>query len=173
MTIHKLTLFPSNDSYEVNSEEVLLVQLKKLGINLKSGCAGHASCGDCVVKIKGGEFNLCPPTFGELKLLGNVFHITKERLTCQTKIIGDVVIDITNHEKYLDDVAVVSKKPQVIVKKRENIERKSQDKVEDNSDPSWYRHWEKQSESEPGQKRIGGNKRPKAFKHSKPDNDEE
>ncbi len=172
MTIHKLTLSPANITIDVNSDEVLLTQLKKQGINLKSSCGGHATCGECVVKVMEGAECLSGSTFEEMRLLGNLFHLTKERLCCQTKIKGDVVIDVTNHEKHIEENMPVSKKPQVHLKKRENVERKSQEIPEENVDPSWYRHWEKKDAGENMMKRVGGNKRPKAFKHSKPDIDE-
>ena len=69
---------------------------------MKSSCGGHASCSDCVIKVRSGESNLTEPTFEEINLLGNVFHITKERLSCQTKVLGDVTIDVSGHDKMTD-----------------------------------------------------------------------
>jgi len=96
----KVTLWPSGQVLEMNGgQDNLLEGLKKCGVYIKSSCGGHATCGDCVVKVQTGIENLTPQEFAELKLLGNVFHITKERLSCQTKVLGDCTIDISGHEK--------------------------------------------------------------------------
>jgi ferredoxin len=95
----KCTLWPSGEVIEVDGERSLLEQLKKSGKKIKSSCGGCATCGDCVIIVKSGELNLNPQPFEETRLLGNVFHITKERLSCQTKVSGDVTIDISAHEK--------------------------------------------------------------------------
>ncbi|MBY0515478.1 MAG: (2Fe-2S)-binding protein [Bacteriovoracaceae bacterium] len=166
---HKLTLWPSQEVLDINPEESLLIQLKKAGKTIKSSCGGCASCGDCVIVVKSGESNLTSPTFEELRLLGNVFHITKERLSCQTKLTGDAVIDISAHEKKKSKVTdVVSKSPTVVVRKRETLqemERKSQEKDEVKREEDWYRHWDKTEPKDASKaKHLGGNKRPKPFR---------
>lgn len=93
----KLILKPVNQVFEVSSKESIFEQLKEVNINLNSSCGGFGVCGDCVVKvIKGGD-QCSPPTYKEIKLLGNVFHLTNERLSCQLKINADCEIDIANH----------------------------------------------------------------------------
>ena len=99
MSDFKCTLWPSGEVLELNGEETLLNQLKKAGKKIKSSCGGCATCSDCTIIVKSGEMNLTSQTFEELRLLGNVFHITKERLSCQTKVTGDVTLDISAHEK--------------------------------------------------------------------------
>ena len=93
----KITLKPTNQILEVNSKKTLLEQLNKNDIILNSSCGGFGTCGDCVVKIVKGEDQCSPPTYEEIKLLGNVFHLTHERLSCQLKILGDVEVDISTH----------------------------------------------------------------------------
>lgn len=77
---HKVTLKPSGEIVEIEEGKNLLSALREQDIYVKSSCGGVASCSDCIVKIVSGEDHLTPPPFSELKLLGNVFHITKERL---------------------------------------------------------------------------------------------
>ena len=77
MSQFKCTLWPSGEVLDLNGEETLLGQLKKAGKKIKSSCGGCATCSDCVVVVKSGERNLTAQTFEELRLLGNVFHITK------------------------------------------------------------------------------------------------
>jgi len=88
---------PSQEIIEVDEKTDLLQALTKKGMSIRSDCGGHASCSTCIIKIVSGEEYTSAPGFIEIQLLGNVFHITKERLSCQTKITGDVVIDISGH----------------------------------------------------------------------------
>src|SRR5690554_1080332 len=99
MSDYKVTLLPSGEVLDFNGEDSLLSQLKASGKKIKSSCGGCATCSDCIIVVKEGEENLTPQNFEELRLLGNVFHITKERLSCQTRLTGDVTIDISAHEK--------------------------------------------------------------------------
>lgn len=172
MTQYKCTLWPSGEVLELDSEDTLLNQLKKAGKKIKSSCGGCATCSDCMIVVKSGEMNLTPQTFEELRLLGNVFHITKERLSCQTKITGDVTIDISAHEKNTftgkNEKVSVSKSTTTKLKKREDIEksvRENEEKTQDKPADTWYRHWEKPEgeEQDNKPKKLGGNKRVKPF----------
>ena len=79
----KLLIQNTNQTIDVSEGESLLDALRRNSIDIRSSCGGFASCSDCVVKIIG-EFNgINSVNFDEKKLLGNVFHITKERLACQ------------------------------------------------------------------------------------------
>lgn len=91
----KLILKPTNQVIEVSSKKSIFEQLKENNIYLNSSCGGFGTCGDCVVKISKGEEHCSPPTYQEIKLLGNVFHLTHERLSCQLKINAEVEIDIS------------------------------------------------------------------------------
>lgn len=181
---YKCTLWPSGEVIEVDGERSLFEQLKKSGKKIKSSCGGCATCGDCVIIIKSGELNLNPQPFEETRLLGNVFHITKERLSCQTKVTGDVTIDISAHEKNSSasqkETGSVSKSSQVLVRKREEIEkavRINEEKAQEQKPDTWYKHWEKGEEAPtdhavPGPKRLGGNKRVKPFRYADKDEDD-
>lgn len=118
----KITLLPSNETFEIEdvsgSETApsLLELLKGHGLYVKSSCGGHASCSDCIIKVRSGVDNLTEPTFAEINLLGNVFHITKERLSCQTKVTGDVSIDVSGHDKMRDQEQIRQKTANVHAK---------------------------------------------------------
>lgn len=176
---YKLTLWPEGEVLEVNGEESLLIQLTKAGKTIKSSCGGHATCSDCIIKVKGGESCLTPPSFEELRLLGNIFHITKERLSCQTKLTGDAVIDISAHAKTVVSTGPVSKSAKTLVRKRESLQEtasKSQEKDAAKKPDDWYRHWDKPENKDPSKpKHLGGNKRPKPFNadYNDPDGDKE
>lgn len=137
----KVTLWPSNESVEVDTSENLLVSLKNSGIPLKSSCGGYANCTDCVVKVKAGSDQMEEPTFAEKKLLGNVFHITKERLACQVFLSGDVEVDITNHLDYIEHQKALKKKVKVKVRKKDtlNTDEKSETAASEEKKKSFYR----------------------------------
>lgn len=181
---HNVTLKPSGIVVEVETDKNLLSALREQGIYVKSSCGGHATCGDCIVKIVSGEDNVTPPPFSELKILGNVFHITKERLSCQTCVTGDVTLDIAKHDKATDEeklknkTANFSKKKQAktSVRKNEDIvkirsekeaERAQFDQEQKQKSEIWNKHWEKDKDSAP--KKLAGGKRPKFFDTDKVD----
>lgn len=177
MSEYKCTLWPSGEVLTLKGEDTLLNELRKAGKKIKSTCGGCATCSDCMVIVKSGEMNLAPQTFEELRLLGNVFHITKERLSCQTKLTGDVTLDISHHEKATASSStetVVPKSTRTLLKKREEVEkaaRESEEKSREKKSGDWYRHWENEAEEGAKPKKLGGNKRPRAFNYSDSDND--
>lgn len=174
----KCTLRPNGEQVEVESGLNLLEALRAKDIYVKSSCGGHATCSDCVIKIVSGEDNLSPPPFEELKLLGNVFHITKERLACQTCISGDVTIDLSNHDKDRDERNMRNKagkfaKKKPIVRKKDEAaqikearskEQEKESAAKDVENAKWEKHWDKATEPNKP-KRLGGNKRPKTKKY--------
>jgi len=175
MSTYKVTLKPSGDVIEVDSSKSLLESLREHDIYIKSSCGGVASCSDCICKVVSGEDNLESPPFAELKLLGNVFHITKERLLCQTKIIGDVTLDISKHDKATDEEKLkaktnkfsAKKKAQTKVRSKEEFEKIKEDRFQERkqkneNDLNWNRFWEK-DQTASGPKKLGGGKRPKFF----------
>lgn len=81
---------PANVSVDVSPGEVIRDAAIGAGVDIPSTCGGVGSCGLCKVKITGGEEHLGPMTPVEKGKLGNVFFITKERLSCQTTVTGDV-----------------------------------------------------------------------------------
>ena len=136
-----ITVLPGNTSIKVDSEANLRDVLIKAGHPIKSTCGGCASCGTCVVVVLEGGDNLSEVSFEEKQLLGNVFHITSERLSCQTKVLGDITVDIGIHKE--------EQKPAVT--KRRTKEEKHQilsDRKENMKDKPI---------------KQGGKKRPKAF----------
>ena len=180
----KVTLKPTGDVVEVEEGKNLLVALREQNIYIKSSCGGHATCTDCIIKIVSGEDYITPPPFSELKLLGNVFHITKERLACQTCLTGDVTIDITKHDKATDEAKLKNKTSNFSKKKQHTKIRKEPDIKKIRSEraderakeetvnlakaETWKKHWEKNQDSE-APKKLAGGKRPKFFDTDKVD----
>lgn len=66
------------------------------GVPIATICVGKGTCGTCRVKVLSGEEFLTPFNAAETKHLGNVYFITKERLSCQSRLRGggDVVVSV-------------------------------------------------------------------------------
>ncbi|MCF8058494.1 MAG: 2Fe-2S iron-sulfur cluster binding domain-containing protein [Bacteriovoracaceae bacterium] len=168
-----LVTFSNGQTLMVREDQNLLEACREAGIYIKSGCGGHASCSDCLIKITQGEDDLNSPSFEETQLIGNVFHITKERLSCQTKVLGPVSVDISAHDKSNDAEKLKTKKfnpPKGNVRKRTRdeviaIKKERQDlgKEKEEKRNSWQKHWEREKDpSKAGG--SGGNRRPKTFR---------
>ena len=85
-------------------ETPLLQAARELGVDIDSVCGGRAICGRCQVTLSEGEF----AKHGITSLVGNLTAVNAAearyddkrglmsgcRLSCQTRITGDVVIDV-------------------------------------------------------------------------------
>ncbi len=56
-------------------------------------CNGIGACVQCKVRVLENPENLSDPQTLEKDKMGNIFHITGERLGCQAKVEGPVVIE--------------------------------------------------------------------------------
>ena len=56
-------------------------------------CNGIGACVQCKVKIVENPEHLSAPESLERDLIGNLFHITGERLGCQARVCGPVVVE--------------------------------------------------------------------------------
>ncbi|MCB9093911.1 MAG: 2Fe-2S iron-sulfur cluster binding domain-containing protein [Halobacteriovoraceae bacterium] len=148
---YQIHIAPLNKSIPVEEGQTLLEAFRKAEVFIKSSCGGCASCGECVVKVLEGKDHLLEQTFEEKRLLGNVFHITSERLSCQTKICGNIKVDIGGHDqRELEHERRRRETKKILLRKSKDVEKKEV------SDPTPAKSNEKQ----------GGFKRPKAFKYS-------
>jgi len=89
-----VTFQPSGLRAECADGETVFDVGRRAGIEISTACVGKATCGLCRVKIVSGEAALSPLNAAERKHLGNVYFITKTRLACQTRVSGDVVVEI-------------------------------------------------------------------------------
>jgi ferredoxin len=72
----------------------------KVAAGIDTACVGKGTCGLCRVKIVGGAEHLTPFSDEERKHLGNVYHITRVRLACRSRLVGgDVAIQIVRRKK--------------------------------------------------------------------------
>jgi ferredoxin len=71
----------------------------KATAGIDTACVGKGTCGLCRVKIVSGAEHLNPFTDEEKKHLGNVYHLTKVRLSCRSIVSGDVTIEVVRKRK--------------------------------------------------------------------------
>lgn len=71
----------------------------KASAGIDTACVGKGTCGLCRVKILAGAEHLNPYTDEERRHLGNVYHITKVRLSCRSRPTGDVTFEIVRRKK--------------------------------------------------------------------------
>lgn len=93
----KVTFQPGGVIAEAVAGESLFEIGRRNKVPISTSCAGKASCGLCRVVIRGGEEHLTPMGPLERRHLGNVYFITKQRLSCQARLVGeeaDVTIDV-------------------------------------------------------------------------------
>ncbi len=71
----------------------------KITAGIDTACVGKGTCGLCRVKILAGAEHLNAFTEEERKHLGNVYHITKVRLACRSRLTGDITIQVVRKRK--------------------------------------------------------------------------
>ena len=96
----RVTILPAGLVTDVPDGTTLFEAGAKLGAGIETACVGKGTCGLCRVKIVSGAQFLGAFTDEERKHLGNVYHITKVRLSCRT-IVGDgpVTIEVVRKKK--------------------------------------------------------------------------
>ena len=91
--------FKSRGRFECEDGETIFEVARRHDVPVDTSCVGQGTCGLCRVKIVGGEENLPPYGEVEKKHLGNVYFITKVRLSCQCPVSGDVVVELVTRRK--------------------------------------------------------------------------
>jgi 2Fe-2S ferredoxin len=73
---------------------------RRAGVVIETACVGKASCGLCRVKVVSGADSLSPYNDAERRHLGNVYFITRVRLSCQARISGDVTVELAPRRRH-------------------------------------------------------------------------
>jgi ferredoxin len=84
-----ITYLPAGTRLPCAPGESVFEVARRNGVRVPTACAGQATCGLCRVKVVSGEEHLTPFNAAERKHLGNVYFITKLRLSCQARIRDD------------------------------------------------------------------------------------
>jgi uncharacterized 2Fe-2S/4Fe-4S cluster protein (DUF4445 family) len=117
MTKHNIILQPSGRRGQIDEGTSVRRAARELGVEIESICAENATCGKCMVLIEEGRFekynidskreNLSPVGTEERaylerrpKLLKDKgWEIGQVRLSCQCKILGDVLINVPEESR--------------------------------------------------------------------------
>jgi len=91
-----ITFMPSGQRVECAVGDSVFATARRAQIPITTACVGKATCGLCRVKVLAGEAHLSAFNSDERKHLGNVYFITKVRLSCQAKVVseGDVTVEV-------------------------------------------------------------------------------
>src|SRR5712692_7061825 len=90
----KVTFRPSNTSHEVANGVTLLKAAQAAGVDITWCCGGNATCTTCRCRVEEGGASLSPADQVEREILEAVNLAEPWRLACQTKVLGDVRIEI-------------------------------------------------------------------------------
>lgn len=66
----------------------------QLGLDLSHYCGGTCSCGTCRVEILLGAEHLSSPRGNETMVLGAEHLLAGDRLACQARVLGPVVVRV-------------------------------------------------------------------------------
>ncbi|HXI01969.1 MAG TPA: 2Fe-2S iron-sulfur cluster-binding protein [Candidatus Saccharimonadales bacterium] len=72
--------------------ESVLEAVRSMGYVIDHACGGNARCGTCCVRVLEGELNLSPVGAEEAAMLRELGLGSPHRLSCQAKVLGDVVV---------------------------------------------------------------------------------
>jgi ferredoxin, 2Fe-2S len=90
----RVTFLPAGAVVTAVEGETVFELGRRAGVAIETACVGKATCGLCRVKVVAGEANLSPYSEAETRHLGNVYFITKVRLSCQARVSGDVTVEL-------------------------------------------------------------------------------
>lgn len=69
---------------------------------IDTACVGKGTCGLCRVKVLAGAELLSPYSDEELRHLGNLYHLTKVRLSCRARLTaseGSVEVEVVRKRR--------------------------------------------------------------------------
>jgi ferredoxin len=80
------------EPHKIKSNTLLLSAIQNLDVDIDFYCGGTCSCGTCYIKVIEGMENLSKASSREKLVLGYEKSISKHRLACQARILGNVKI---------------------------------------------------------------------------------
>ena len=94
----KVTFLPAGRSGELAAGTSLLDAAEALGIELRHDCGGFATCSTCRVWVQEGMPHLSAIDLDEENMLEEAELQAPYRLSCQSKVEGDVVVRLEEPE---------------------------------------------------------------------------
>jgi ferredoxin len=89
----KVTFAPDGQVVECADGSTLFDAGGRAGVTIDTACVGKGTCGLCRVKVVSGGDALTPYTEEEERHLGNLYHLTRMRLACRTRVHGEVTVE--------------------------------------------------------------------------------
>lgn len=84
----RVTFLPAGITVDCADGESLFEIGRRHQVPIETACVGRATCGLCRVRVLAGAEHLSPYNQEEEKHLGNVYFLTRVRLSCQSVIRG-------------------------------------------------------------------------------------
>ncbi len=94
----KVIFYPTGQEGEVPSGYSLLDAADKLQVKLRHDCGGFATCSTCRVWVQEGMEHLTAIDLDEENMLEEAELAAPYRLSCQAKVLGDVIVHIDVEE---------------------------------------------------------------------------
>ena len=95
----KVRFLPADVTVEVDAGTTLFDAGGKAGAGVDTACVGKGTCGLCRVKVVDGAAGLSAYSDEEERHLGNLYRITKVRLACRTRVLGDVTVEVVTKRR--------------------------------------------------------------------------
>jgi len=89
-----VTFQPMGAAVEVKPGTTILMAAEQGNVFLRHVCGGKAMCATCRCKVVAGGENLSPMARHEQKRLKELYAPVGVRLSCQTEVRGDVVVEV-------------------------------------------------------------------------------
>ncbi|MCO4771808.1 MAG: (2Fe-2S)-binding protein [Deltaproteobacteria bacterium] len=118
-----ITFMPSGVTIEVKPGTTVFNAAARAEVPIASQCGGKCACALCRVKVVGGAELISPMTWEEEGHMGNAFYITRQRLSCQLQVFGDVTIEVAEIEERSKPKGRYV--PHALLRKREALEREA------------------------------------------------
>ena len=87
-----ITFLPDNIKEEIHADETILEVAQRSSIPLTHVCQGDARCSTCRIQIIEGIEHVSPRSGSESEIAGRMGFGQEIRLSCQTKVSGDVTV---------------------------------------------------------------------------------
>ena len=90
----RVTFLPEGKTVECADGTTLFDAGGAARVAIDTACVGKGTCGLCRVRIVSGAEALTPYSDEEERHLGNLYHLTRIRLACRTRVAGDVTVEL-------------------------------------------------------------------------------
>jgi ferredoxin len=91
---HKITVTTDDKTFEVVDGYAMIDMCEEHDTSILFGCRDGA-CGACMIRVKEGASNLSPMQEDEKDFLETMAAEPDERLACQCKVSGDIVVEVS------------------------------------------------------------------------------